>query len=61
MPNTQTLRGAFLLVTAGIVSIGVVNALRAPAPAAGTTLPTFEVASVKPNALRRDPGTQFPS
>jgi uncharacterized protein (TIGR03435 family) len=62
MPNTQTLRGAFLLVTAGIVSIGVVNALRAPAPAAGTTLPTFEVASVKPNALRRGiRGHSFPA
>jgi uncharacterized protein (TIGR03435 family) len=39
----------FLLAAAGIVVGGIVIALRAQAPATDTTLPAFEVASVKPN------------
>ena len=49
MQNMRTTRRTFLLATAGIVVGGAVIALRAQAPATDTTLPAFEVASVKPN------------
>jgi bla regulator protein BlaR1 len=42
-------RRRFLLVTSGIVALGVVSALRAQAPATDTNPPAFEVASVRPN------------
>jgi uncharacterized protein (TIGR03435 family) len=49
MQNVRTPRRTFLLAAAGIVVGGTVIALRAQAPATDTTLPAFEVASVKPN------------
>ena len=49
MQDAQTFRGTFLLATAAIVVAAAVNALRAQAPGTNTTLPAFEVASVKPN------------
>jgi hypothetical protein len=49
MQNAQTFRRMLFLATAGIMTISEVKALRAQAPATGTTLPAFEVASVKPD------------
>jgi uncharacterized protein (TIGR03435 family) len=54
MQNPQTFCRALAIV--GIVSVGVVNALRAQAPAADTRSPAFEIASVKPN----QPGNPSP-
>jgi uncharacterized protein (TIGR03435 family) len=64
MRSPQTFRRIFLLAATGIVAVGAVNALRAQAPATDTTLPAFEVASVKPTKVIRfvcgfQPGGRF--
>jgi uncharacterized protein (TIGR03435 family) len=64
--NPLTFRRTFLLA-AGIVVVSAVNAPRAQAPATDTTLPAFEVASVKLNKSgdsrviggRTQPGGRF--
>src|SRR5580704_8122016 len=60
MRTEQTFRVALLLAIAGIVVVGAVGALRAQAPAAGTILPAFDVASVKPNTSSAPASSRFP-
>jgi hypothetical protein len=52
MRNAPTFRWTFFLAIVGIAAISPVNGLRAQTPATETEPPAFEVASVKPNALR---------
>jgi uncharacterized protein (TIGR03435 family) len=60
MQITWTLRRVFLLATSGIVIVGVVNTLRAQAPASDTTRPAFDVGSVKPNMSSAVASVRFP-
>jgi uncharacterized protein (TIGR03435 family) len=65
--NALTVRRTLFIAVAGIVAVGALNQLRlgAQAQMAGTTPLAFEVASVKPNALREGvrlhsfPGNRF--
>jgi hypothetical protein len=60
MQIAWTLRRVFLMAASGIVIVGVVNTLRAQAPATDTTRPAFDVGSVKPNMSSAVASARFP-
>jgi uncharacterized protein (TIGR03435 family) len=60
MQIAWTLPRVFLLAISGLVIVGVVNTLRAQAPASDTTRPEFDVGSVKPNMSSAVASARFP-